>query len=103
MDKTDITIAQTILQQIGSRRFIVMTGASGFVGHKDGLAFRLPSRFATDGINYIRIYLNPMDTYDLEFGKIWGAKYTQINKIDGVYVDDLRRIISETTGLALSL
>jgi hypothetical protein len=103
MEKTDLTIAKTILQQIGGRRFIVMTGASGFTGHKDGLAFKLPSRFATDGINYIRIYLNPMDTYDLEFGKIWGKKYDQLKKIDGVYFEDLRRILSETTGLALSL
>jgi hypothetical protein len=103
MEKTDLTIAKTILQQLGSRRFTVMTGASGFVGHKDGLAFKLPSRFATDGINYIRIYLTPMDTYDLEFGKICGTTYSQMKKIDGVYVDDLLQIISETTGLALSL
>lgn len=100
---TDLTIANTILQQLGGSRFTIMTGARNFAGHTDALSFKLPSNFATKGINYIKITLTPADLYDIEFGKIWGTKYTGITRSEGVYVDSLRNVISETTGLALSL
>ncbi len=96
-------IAKTILEQLGGGIFIAMTGAHTFIGHKDALSFKLPSNFATDGINYIRITLNVMDTYDVEFGKTYGTKYTQKSVHKGIYVDDLKALISRTTGLALSL
>jgi hypothetical protein len=98
-----MTIAGTILKQLGGRRFIVMTGAKSFMGHADALSFQLPSNFATKGINYIKVTLNLMDTYDITFGKIRGTKYAVISTVEGVYVDQLRSMISSTTGLALSL
>lgn len=98
-----MTIANTILQQLGGHKFTVMTGAKNLIGLSDGLSLRLPSNFATDGINYIRITLSPADTYDIEFARIRGLKITPLGSIDGVYCDDLRRIISDKTGLALSL
>lgn len=98
-----MTVGQIILKQLGGSRFVAMTGARALMGMEDGLSFKLPSNFATDGINYIRIKLNVRDTYDVEFGKTRGMKYTEISKQEGIYNDSLRDVISETTGLALSL
>ena len=39
---TDLTVANTILQQLGGNKFRVMTGAKNFVGSNDALTFRLP-------------------------------------------------------------
>lgn len=99
----DMTVANTILEQLGKQKFIVMTGARNFLGAQDSLSFRLPSNFAKKGINYIKITLSPADTYDIVMGKIRGLKFTSISETEGVYAEDLRRIISEETGLALSL
>lgn len=47
-----MNISNTILEQLGGGRFVLMTGAKHLVSHSDALSFRLPSRFAKDGINY---------------------------------------------------
>lgn len=39
-------IAETILSQLGGRRFIAFTGAKEFVAIESGLMFRLPARLA---------------------------------------------------------
>jgi hypothetical protein len=98
-----MTVGQVILKQLGGGKFMAMTGAHSLMGMDDGLSLKLPSNFATGGINYIRIKLNVRDTYDVEFGKTRGMKYTQISSQEGVYNDNLRDVVSDTTGLALSL
>jgi hypothetical protein len=100
----DTSIAQTILAQIGgSRRLAIMTGAKNFMAHKDGLSFRLPHTITKGGINHIQITLTPADTYDVTFNKIRGLKVTQAAFVEGVYCDNLKEIIADETGLALSL
>lgn len=99
----DSTVAKTILEQLGSGRFVAMTGAKNFVAHPDALSFRLPAGLAKKGINYIKITLNPKDLYDIEFGKLRGLNHAAISESKDVYAEDLRSEISETTGLALSL
>ena len=100
---TNLTVANTILEQMGGRRFAVMTGAKNFVGSDRALSFRLPSNFATDGINAIRVELTPADTYTVTFSKVRGTKVTTIHEVDDVYCDVLADVISRRTGLALSL
>ena len=96
-------VAKTILQQLGGSRFTAMTGAKSLMAHADGLSFRLPSRFARDGINYVKITLTPADTYDVEFGKVWGRQYRVVHVSEGDYAEDLRRIFTTWTGLDTSL
>jgi hypothetical protein len=67
----EMNIARTIMEQLGGRRFITMTGARDFMDFGNTLQFRLPSRFAKDGINQVRITLTPADLYDMEFGKVF--------------------------------
>lgn len=97
-------VAETILEQLGGqRRFIRFTGASNFMSHgKDNaLSFRLPSTrdFVKDGINYVKITLAPSDTYTLEFGRVWGLKYTILHTTEDIYCDMLQEVFTQYTGL----
>lgn len=92
-------LAQTILNQLGGRRFTMMTGAKNLVATEEGLNFRLPSRFAKLGINVVKVTLTPMDVYDVEFGKLWGSKYTVLKTVEGIYCNMLQKTFTEETGL----
>lgn len=99
-------IAQTVAAQLGgTNRLAIMTGAKNFLAHEAGLSFQLPRKahWAKDGINYIKVTLNALDLYNVEFGKIRGYDYRVIDTDENVYAEDLKRFISDRTGLALSL
>ena len=91
--------ASEILRQLGGRRFIAMTGAKQFV--KDDktqtIVFKIGRNEA--GINYVKIKLNSMDTYDMEFVKMRAGKRTTISEANGIYNDQLQDIFTEHTGL----
>jgi len=98
----DLQIAQTILAQLGGRRFIAMTGARDFIGGDNFITFGLPAGFAKDGINKIRITLDWTDTYIFEALKVFPGpelKFDTIKKLDYVYADDLEDIFTSLTGL----
>lgn len=95
--------ANTILAQLGGNRFTVMTGARSYVGSADTLSFKLPNRFANDGINGVRITLDASDTYTVDFYKIRGIKMTTVKSVSGVYADQLRALFTRVTGLDTSL
>jgi hypothetical protein len=44
---TDMTVARTILDQLGGARFVAMTGAREFVGSADSLTFKVSTRSAS--------------------------------------------------------
>jgi hypothetical protein len=98
-----LAVAESIIEQLGGNKFIAMTGAKNFVGDKNSLSFRLPSRFAKDGINFVRVVLNGLDLYDVEYGKIHGIKYKKIEICGNVAVDVLRFNFIHTTGLDITL
>ena len=100
---TNLTVANTILEQLGGRRFIAMTGAKHLAGAANSLSFQLPSRFATDGINAVRVTLDPSDTYTVKFFKCWGTKIKELGEVSDVYAADLRRVFTERTGLDCTL
>jgi len=104
--KRNMEIANTIYKQLGGGRFKLMTGAKHFSAGDKCLMFGLPYNFAKDGINKIKISLTPMDTYKVEFWRIGRApKFEQklVSEHDDVYVDSLRELISDNTGLALKM
>jgi hypothetical protein len=101
---SDQEIAQTILQQLGGSRFTSMTGARSYTSIEKGLMFQLPARFAKNGINKVRIYLTPQDTYTVEFWKIGPKlKLSHISTHEDVYADSLRELFESQTGLYLTL
>lgn len=96
-------IANTIIHQLGGGMFLRLTGAKNFCALESGVSFKLPSRFAKDGINHIEIVLNSSDTYDLKFERIIIRKGNIIRKvlseISGVYCDQLVDIFESETAL----
>ena len=96
-------VALNILFQLGGNKLIAMTGARNFVSSPDSLGFKIPSRSARNGINYIHITLNAMDTYDVKFKKIWNFKITDISSHEGIYDDMLQPLFVKETGLNIVL
>lgn len=109
MASTDNGVAETIRQQLGGRRFEKATGAKDFLGSENSLMFSLPStrHFVKDGINKVRITLEPSDTYRIEFMKISRRKgvfdVKTIKETDGIYADVLPEVFSRHTGLTTRL
>ena len=112
MTKNQI-IATTIINQLGGNKFKVMTGAKDLLAIDNGVSFKLPSRFAKDGINHISITLNGNDLYDIKFNKITSKNHEVYNirvpvlkefkSFDDVYAEDLTELFESTTGLFTKL
>lgn len=101
----DLLVAKTILEQLGGRKFTVMTGAKNFVGSENALSFRLPGGggFTKRGINAVRIALNGGDTYDVTFSRVRAGKVTVLTTLEDIYADQLREVFTRETGLAVGL
>lgn len=99
--KTDKTVAIEILKQLGGNRFIAMTGAKNFACTDNSFLCQIPMK--KDRISHIKITLNAMDTYDLEFLSAWGGDLKTVATFEGAYNDMLRNVVSSRTGLNLTL
>lgn len=97
----DKYIAETILQQLGGNRFRAMTGAYSFAYGDRTLSFRLPRN--PKGIMGVRIKLNPLDTYDVEFLSMRKFEVKIKSKAEMVYNDQLQAVFTENTGLHTKL
>ena len=96
--------AGLVLKQLGGNRFIAMTGAKNFIrdDKKQQISFKIGKN--SKGITHVRITLNSMDTYDMEFLSIRGTSMPKVkSKARGVYNDMLQDIFTEHTGLYTSL
>ncbi len=109
-------IAQTILNQMGGTgKLTAMVGANNFVfdGEKQNVSFKFK---ACKKCNYVRITLNAMDFYDVEFIKIHREaslkqllagkttkEPTTVETFDNVDCEQLNPIFESVTGLYLSL
>lgn len=97
------SIAKTILQQLGGRKFITMTGSSNFGGGIDEksnpyLIMRL-KRNKSDA-RYLSITLNAMDTYDMKFMKLdHNDSIKIVSEHNDIYCDMLQDVFTEVTGL----
>ena len=61
-------VARIIWEQLGGNKFRMMTGAKNLLNLGDGLAMKLGRNSSNS--NYLKITLNSMDTYDMEFAKL---------------------------------
>jgi hypothetical protein len=96
----NVEVANTIVEQLGGRKFLTMTGARNLTAIPDGLSFRLPNRFAKNGINAVKIILTPMDTYTVTFSRIFKVTLcSEISVHEDVYAEDLQGLFTSTTGL----
>lgn len=94
-------IARTILEQLGGRKFVAMTGAQSFLVGDHSVTFRLPAKggWAKHGINIVKVTLNGLDLYDLEFKRLFKLEVKKVAEESGVYAEDLQKVFTEHTGL----
>lgn len=94
-------VAQTILAQLGGRRFQVMTGAKQFVGSDTMLMFALPRTpyYVKDKINKVRITLDDSNTYTMECFRISRDTATLVTSSEDLYAEDLQSYFTRATGL----
>ena len=104
-----MTIANTILEQLGGNKFIAMTGAKNFVSDGNTLRMTLPKNRSK--ANRLYITLDASDTYTMNFFKYtagrrnkktfaWSPdKKEDIENISGVYADMLQDICTSVTGM----
>jgi hypothetical protein len=102
-----MTVAETILQQLGGRRFIAMTGAKNFLGSQNALMFALPGGVFSKRINKVVIELEPSDTYRVKFcriGRRHGSLYCDVlDEHEDIYAEDLQSLFERVTGLRTKL
>lgn len=94
---TDMTVATTILQQLGGRRFQVFTGAKNFVGTENSLTFRMP-KAGRDQSNVWQITLTPMDVYRVETFSVRGGTRTPKSTFEDIYCDQLVELFERVSG-----
>jgi hypothetical protein len=109
--QTNMTVANTILAQLGGNRFIAMTGAKDLLGSDNYLIFSIGSN--PSKANKVKITLMPSDTYKMEFYYYSTPKMTKAGEIIGglilianfndVYADNLRDIFTSVTKMHTSL
>lgn len=104
-----MTIANTILEQLGGNKFIAMTGAKHLLGLENGLRMTIGKNVSK--ANKLEIILNADDTYTMRFYKYTAPrlnkktfeftdeKVQEIRTIENVYWDMLQDLFTETTGM----
>ena len=97
-----MSIAKTILEQLGGNKFVAMTGAKNFVDCGDALSMRI-GRNKTSS-NYLKITSNAMDTYDMKFCKLT-RKFEEksVTEYHNIYNDMLTDQFTSHTGMYTSL
>ena len=97
----NLQVAETILQQLGGRKFLVMTGAKNLVGGERTLSFQI-GRNKTSG-NGVMITLTQSDTYSVELIRVAKSqgiiKRTVLARHEDIYNDQLQEVFTRMTEL----
>lgn len=98
-----MSVAKTILEQLGGNKFIVMTGAKDLTDTGKGLLFRIGRNSAH--INKVLVEYNEgQDLYTMVFywvckSKTKGFEVKEVKKLDGLYCDQLQELFTSITGM----
>ena len=98
---SNLTVAKTILEQLGGNKFCVMTGAKNLVGDENSLSMRIGRNSSNS--NYLKITLNSMDTYDMKFYRLWKFEEKSVTEYNNIYNDMLTDTFTAHTGMYTSL
>ena len=97
-----MSVAKTILSQLGGNKFCAMTGAKNFLDHGDALSMKIGRNSSNS--NYLKITLNMMDLYDVHFSKVSKmGEEKSVKEYNNVYNDMLVEIFESHTGLYTKL
>ena len=106
-----MSVAQTILDQLGGGRFVAMTGSKNFVS--DGNTLRMHLAKNASKANRLEITLNGLDLYDMRFYRytaprystrggefrVYPEKVTEVKTYNDVYCDQLQELFTDVTGM----
>jgi len=100
----NLQVAQTILEQLGGRKFLVMTGAKNLIGSENTLSMRINS-VNSEGkrVNVVHIVLDLSDTYTVVASYLRAGKLKNVATVSEVYNDALQSVFTRVTGLDTSL
>ena len=97
-----MSVARTILEQLGGNKFCAMTGAKNLVDCGDALAMKI-GRNKTSS-NYLKITLNMMDLYDVRFSRVsLKGGERSVTEYNNVYNDSLVDVFEKHTGMYTKL
>lgn len=103
-----MSIAETILQQLGGNRFIAMTGAKNFLSDGNTLRMTLPKNGSKANRLWVT-YNSALDLYDMRFfryrpgridirtGKFIEDKISDEKIFNGICCDQLQELFTEHT------
>jgi len=96
-------IANTIVKQLGGRRFMMMTGVKQFMlGSNGEVSFKLGRNKSK--CNHVKIeYDYGRDLYNVVFGRIYNYEYKELERTDGCFFDMLEELFENYTGMYLRL
>ena len=99
---SNLTVAKTILEQLGGNKFCMMTGAKNLAGDETSLSMRIGRNSSNS--NYLKITLNSMDLYDMKFCKLT-RKFEEksVTEYSDVYNDMLTEVFEKHTGMYTKL
>ena len=99
---SNLTVAKTILEQLGGNKFRMMTGAKHLAGDENSLSMRIGRNSSNS--NYLKITLNSMDLYDMKFCKLT-RKFEEksVTEYSDVYNDMLTEVFEKHTGMYTKL
>ena len=110
-----MTVAQTILDQLGGSKFIAMTGSKNFTSTADGNTLYMKLVKNRSKANYLKIDLTGLDLYDMKFthivppkmnvktGIYRSGKKTTVKEYRDVMFDQLQEIFTGVTGMETHL
>jgi hypothetical protein len=97
-----MTIAQTILQQLGGNKFIAMTGARDLAAGSNSLQFHFAK--GANKANICRVTLETTDTYMVQFFNRRAFDVRNVGDVKrGIYADQLQELFTAETGLLTRL
>ena len=99
---SNLIVAETILKTLGGNKFCMMTGAKNLAGDENSLSMRIGRNSSNS--NYLKITLNSMDLYDMEFAKVsrMGEKKS-VTEYNNVYNDSMVEVFEKHTGMYTKL
>jgi formiminotetrahydrofolate cyclodeaminase len=97
----DLTVANTILAQLGGKRFTIMTGVKNLVGDKNSLTMKLPK--CAIKAKWLKITLNSLDLYDVEFITESKGAIKTVKSENNLYNDQLVNCFEQNTHLYTKL
>ena len=99
---SNLTVAKTILEQLGGNKFCMMTGAKNLAGDENSLSMRIGRNSSNS--NYLKITLNSMDLYDMKFAKLTRmGELKSVKEYDNVYNDSIVEVFEKHTGMYTKL